>query len=146
MTDLPVKMCRVNKAAKLPSYATEGSVGLDIQTMVDVRLYPGQSMRVTTGVAVAIPIGYEAQLRPRSSTSGKSTLVHLGTVDGDFRGEMLLNLTYLGADGWYEAKAGERIAQMVIAPVPHVIPIEVESKEELGATERGDRGFGSSGV
>lgn len=140
-----VCICRVNPMAKLPAYATEGSVAVDIQTMVDVELFPGCCVRAPTGLAIALPDGYEAVVRPRSSRSGENLLVHFGTVDSDYRGEMLLNLTYVGNDV-FRCKAGERLAQLLVKPVPRIKWNEVATIEELGATKRGASGFGSSGV
>lgn len=145
-----VKICRVNKLANLPAYATEGAVGLDLQTMERIWMRSGRSRRVSTGVAIALPVGYEAQIRPRSSVSGKGLIVNLGTVDADYRGELMLNITYVGPPGEedypYEAEVGQRIAQLVIVPVPRVLFDEVDSVEELGSTARGDNGFGSTGA
>lgn len=139
-----VKFARVNPAAKLPAYATDGSVGLDLQTMTDIVLLPGASERAPTGIAIELPPGHEAQIRPRSSVSREGLLVHQGTCDTDYRGELKLNLTNVG-NKTFVAKAGDRIAQLVIVPVPRVEVVEV-GVGELSSTERGDKGFGSSGV
>ena len=150
MSEVVVKICRINPNARLPVYATKGSVALDVQTMIDFTLYPGQSKRVPTGIAIALPDEYECQLRPRSSGSGKGLLVHLGTVDTDYRGELMLNLTYIAEEGCFPppfvAKAEERIGQMVVTPVPRVVWEEVDSLAALGETERGAAGFGSTGT
>lgn len=146
-SEVRVKIFRCNPLAKLPAYATAGSVGLDLQTMEDVSLHPGESVRLPTGIMLELPTGYEAQVRPRSSVSGKGVLVNLGTVDSDFRGQVLLNVTFIGnPEHRFEATVGSRLAQLVIMPVPRVVFDEVSMAEELGVTERGAAGFGSSGV
>lgn len=138
-----LRVALINPAAKLPSYGTFGSVGLDLQTMQDIMLAPGESLRVKTGVAIDLLDGHEAQLRPRSGVSGKGALIHFGTVDTDYTGELMLNITNVGKQS-YEASNGERIAQMVIA---RAIRVSVEQVDyaTFKKTERGDKGFGSTG-
>lgn len=141
---VPVKIFRVNPKAKIPEYATAGSVAVDVQVMEDLFLLPQMSARVPSGIAIAVPSGYEAQLRPRSSASGKGLLVNLGTVDSDYRGELMLNVTNVGNES-FQANAFERIGQLLVLPVPRIVFAEVASQEELGATARGTGGFGSTG-
>lgn len=131
----------------LPSYATSGSAGLDLMAAVssDLRLAPMQRMLVPTGIAIALPEGYEAQLRPRSGLALKSGITLLnspGTVDADYRGEIKVLLINLGTDE-VNISRGDRIAQMVIAPVSQVGWNQVDS---LNNTQRSDGGFGSTGV
>lgn len=132
----------------LPSYATPGSAGLDLRAAVgggDVLvLPPGGRALVPTGLAVALPEGYELQVRPRSGLAvkhGVTVLNSPGTVDSDYRGEIQVPLINHG-DVAFEIRRGDRIAQAVIAAVAHVVLTEVE---ELPTTVRGDGGFGSTG-
>jgi dUTP pyrophosphatase len=148
MTSLSLKIRRVrdNQDLPLPQYQTEFSAGFDLRADVreDVILRPGERALVPTGLAVAIPIGYEAQIRPRSGLALKNgiSLVNTpGTIDSDYRGEIGVILINHGAEDFH-IKRGERMAQMVMAPVTRAHIVEVESLEE---TERGDGGFGSTG-
>lgn len=129
----------------LPSYATEHSAGLDVVSAEDVILAPGQRLPVATGFAIAIPHGYEVQVRPRSGLALKHgiTLANApGTIDADYRGELKVLLVNLGSDA-FEVKRGDRIAQLIPAKVQRAIFAEVD---ELDDTIRGERGFGSTGV
>lgn len=129
----------------LPSYATEHSAGLDVVSAEDVILAPGQRLPVATGFAIAIPDGYEVQVRPRSGLALKHgiTLANApGTIDADYRGELKVLLVNLGSDA-FEVKRGDRIAQLIPAKVQRAIFAEVD---ELDDTIRGERGFGSTGV
>ncbi|MDP1556707.1 MAG: dUTP diphosphatase [Hyphomonas sp.] len=132
----------------LPAYETSGSAGMDVRAAVPenapVILAPGARALVPTGLSVAIPEGYEIQVRPRSGLAAKHGLTCLntpGTIDSDYRGEIKVILINLGADA-FTIKRGERIAQLVLAPVTRLAWSEVE---ELGTTERGAGGFGSTG-
>lgn len=131
----------------LPSYATEDSAGVDLMAAVgsDVRLGPMQRMLIPTGLSIALPRGFEAQVRPRSGLALKSGITVLntpGTIDADYRGEIKVILINLGAEE-VNISRGDRIAQMVIAPVSQVKWERVESLDE---TARGAGGFGSTGV
>lgn len=129
----------------LPSYATEHAAGLDVVSAEDVILAPGQRLPVATGFAIAIPDGYEVQVRPRSGLALKHgvTLANApGTIDADYRGELKVLLVNLGGDA-FEVKRGDRIAQLVPARVQRAFFAEVD---ELDDTVRGERGFGSTGV
>ena len=130
---------------ELPAYET--AAGLDLRAAVRgaVTLEPGARLLVPTGLSVALPAGYEAQIRPRSGLALKSGITCLntpGTVDADYRGEVGVILINHGADT-FEIKRGDRIAQMVIAPVTQAQLVEVD---ELDETTRGVGGFGSSGM
>ena len=128
----------------LPSYATEGAAGLDIVAAEDVTLAPGQRHAVATGFAIAIPEGHEVQVRPRSGLALKHGITCLntpGTIDHDYRGEVKVILANLGTEP-FEVRRGERIAQLVPAPV---LRAQFSEVAELGATGRGTRGFGSTG-
>jgi dUTP pyrophosphatase len=128
----------------LPSYSTDGAAGLDVVAAEDLTLAPGARHAVATGFAIAIPPGYEVQVRPRSGLALKHGITCLntpGTIDCDYRGEVKVILANLGAEP-FEVKRGERIAQLVPAPVLRAEFVEVDSLDE---THRGAGGFGSTG-
>jgi len=128
----------------LPAYASEHAAGMDVVAAEDVTLAPGQRHALATGFAIAIPEGYEVQVRPRSGLALKHGITCLntpGTIDADYRGEVKVILANLG-DAPFEVRRGERIAQLVPAPVLQARFVE---QEELGATARGEGGFGSTG-
>lgn len=128
----------------LPTYATHGAAGLDVVAAEDLVLEPGGRHAVATGFAIAIPTGFEVQVRPRSGLALKHGVTCLntpGTIDEDYRGEVKVILANLGAEP-FEVKRGERIAQLVPAPVLKAQFLEVA---ELEATHRGAGGFGSTG-
>jgi dUTP pyrophosphatase len=128
----------------LPSYATDGAAGLDIVAAEDLTLVPGQRHAVATGFAIAIPAGNEVQVRPRSGLALKHGITCLntpGTIDSDYRGEVKVILANLGHEP-FEVKRGERIAQLVPAPVLRAEFAEVEALDDTG---RGGGGFGSTG-
>ena len=128
----------------LPAYATEHAAGLDVVAAENVTLRPGWRHAVATGFAIAIPEGYEVQVRPRSGLALKHGITCLntpGTIDADYRGEVKVILANLGT-AVVELARGERIAQLVAAPVQRAAFVEVE---ELDETARGEGGFGSTG-
>jgi dUTP pyrophosphatase len=132
------------KDLPLPSYATAESAGLDLRAAEVFTLRPGQWALVPTGIAIALPKGFEAQVRPRSGLAVKHGVTVLnapGTIDADYRGEIKVPVINHGSVDFAIAR-GDRIAQMVIAPVTIATLIEVDTLEE---TERGSGGFGSSG-
>ena len=132
------------KGFPLPEYATKNSSGVDLRSVDDILLLPGESASVGTGIRIELPEGYEAQIRPRSGLAvrnGVTVLNAPGTVDCDYRGEIRVLLVNLGKDA-FSVIAGERIAQLVVAPVSRVDWREVET---LCETERGEGGFGSTG-
>lgn len=128
----------------LPAYATPGAAGLDVVAAEALTLAPGARHAVATGFAVAIPEGFEIQVRPRSGLALKHGITCLntpGTIDSDYRGEVKVILANLG-DAPFEIGRGERIAQLVPAAVQRAAFAEVESLDETG---RGAGGFGSTG-
>ena len=132
----------------LPAYETEGAAGMDLRAAVPedapVTLRPGERQMIPTGLSMAIPPGYEVQVRPRSGLAAKHGLTCLnspGTVDSDYRGELKVILINLGAEP-FVVQRGESIAQMVVAPVTRGVFEEVEVLPE---TARGEGGFGSTG-
>lgn len=128
----------------VPSYATDGAAGMDVVAAEDLVLGPGARHAVATGFAMAIPPGYEVQVRPRSGLALKHGITCLntpGTIDSDYRGEVKVILANLGTEPFPIAR-GERIAQLVPAPVQRAVFAEVDSLDE---TSRGSGGFGSTG-
>lgn len=138
----------INKSKHpLPSYATNQSAGMDLRANIDgqIELQPLQRVLVPTGLFMALPAGYEAQVRPRSGLAinkGVTVLNSPGTIDADYRGEICVILVNLSSEP-FVITDGERIAQMVIARHEQADWCEVK---ELGATERGAGGFGHTGV
>jgi dUTP pyrophosphatase len=129
----------------LPAYATDGAAGMDVVAAEDLILAPGARHAVATGFAMAIPHGYEVQVRPRSGLALKHGITCLntpGTIDSDYRGEVKVILANLGGTPFPIAR-GDRIAQLVPAPVQRATLTEVDSLDE---TSRGAGGFGSTGV
>ena len=131
----------------LPSYATKGSSGMDLLAAIDepVCLSPGKTVLVPTGICVAIPPGFELQIRPRSGLAIKHGITVInapGTIDSDYRGEIKVGLTNLGQEP-FEIKRGMRIAQAVLSRVYRVLWQEAE---ELSRTDRGSGGFGHTGL
>ena len=129
----------------LPAYATSGAAGMDVVAAEDVVLAPGARHAVATGFAMAIPVGYEVQVRPRSGLALKHGITCLntpGTIDSDYRGEVKVILANLSEDN-FEIARGDRIAQLVPAPVQRASFAEVETLDE---TARGAGGFGSTGI
>ncbi len=127
----------------LPGYQTPHAAGVDLMadTGEPIRLRPGERVLVPTGLAVELPSGFEAQIRPRSGLAlrhGVTLLNSPGTIDSDYRGEVQVLLVNLGADD-FVIRRGDRIAQMVIAPVTRVVWRETD---ELAPTDRADGGFG----
>ncbi|WP_294192721.1 dUTP diphosphatase [uncultured Sphingomonas sp.] len=128
----------------LPAYATNGAAGMDVVAAEDIVLEPGTRAAVATGFALAIPTGYEVQVRPRSGLALKHGVTCLntpGTIDSDYRGEVKVILANLGRDS-FAVRRGDRIAQLVPAPV---LRAELALAETLDNTARGAGGFGSTG-
>ena len=129
---------------ELPEYATEGAAGMDVLAAEDVVLPPGGRHAVATGLAVAIPPGFEIQVRPRSGLALKHGITvpnTPGTIDSDYRGELKVILINHGEDA-FEIRRGDRVAQLVLAPVTRASWLKVD---ELDDTLRGAGGFGSTG-
>lgn len=141
-----VKITKLNPDAIIPTYAHPTDCGADVAAVAETKIEAGETKIVPTGLAVAIPAGYEIQIRPRSGLSLKSSLRVAnapGTIDADYRGEVGIIMTNTGETA-YVIDKGIKIAQMVIAPTPRIKWKEVESVEDLGSTERGAGGFGST--
>ena len=145
MTEILIK--RLSKDVPLPKYETEGSSGLDLaaNTNKQIKILPGKSQIISTGLAVAIPKNFEIQIRPRSGLAAKSQISVLntpGTIDADYRGELKVILINL-SDKVFVVEKGLRIAQMVLCPV---VKATLKEVTELENTERGSGGFGSTGI
>jgi dUTP diphosphatase len=142
MTELPMK--RLNDVATVPTRAYEGDAGLDLAASERVELGPGERAAVGTGLAVAIPDGHAGFVQPRSGLAARHGIAVLnspGLVDAGYRGELKVVLLNTDRDESFVVEPGMRIAQLVVVPVAMPVPTEVA---ELPASERGERGFGSS--
>ena len=145
MTEILIK--RLSNDVALPKYETEGSSGLDLAANTDkqIKILPGKSEIIPTGLAVAIPKNFEIQIRPRSGLAAKSQISVLntpGTIDADYRGELKVILINL-SDKIFVVEKGLRIAQMVLCPV---VKATLKEVTELENTERGSGGLGSTGI
>ena len=144
---LPIQIKRLDPRAKIPVRATEGSAGYDIGALLDapLTLLPGERTMIPTGLAIALPSNeYVALIYPRSGLAirhGIGFPNSVGVIDSDYRGELRVGVHNL-SDSPYTIEPGERIAQLIIAPVPAIEFIEAE---ELGETARSSGGFGSTG-
>jgi dUTP pyrophosphatase len=143
---VPLRVRRLSALMDLPSYQSAHAAGLDLHAALEepVVLEPGEIRRIPCGFAMAVPVGYEAQVRPRSGLAarhGISMPNAPGTIDADYRGEVQVPLINLGGEP-FTVERNMRIAQMVIAPVAHCA---VEIVEALDETARGAGGFGSTG-
>tara|TARA_B100000795_G_scaffold185803_1_gene141163 strand:+ start:665 stop:1105 length:441 start_codon:yes stop_codon:yes gene_type:complete len=145
MTKIQIK--KLSKSVSIPKYETSGSSGMDIAAHIEknITINPGEKTLVSTGFSIAIPRGYEVQIRPRSGLAAKKNITVLntpGTIDADYRGEIKVILINLGKEK-FVIENGERIAQMVVCPV---VRADLEVVKELPETERGLGGFGSTGT
>ena len=137
---------KLNPKAQIPSYKTTGSSGMDLIALIENKIVisPNKSALVPTGLSVAIPEDTEIQIRPRSGLAAKSSLTVLntpGTIDSDYRGELKIILFNHGKNDFI-VNNGDRIAQMILAPI---LKVEFEEVESLPETIRGSGGFGSTG-
>jgi dUTP pyrophosphatase len=152
MSDTTKPVCEFKKLPHaadlpLPSYESKAASGMDLRAALEdpVSITPGERVLVPTGLQMALPEGYEAQIRPRSGLAYKHGITMLntpGTIDSDYRGEVKV-LAINHGDQPFEISHGDRIAQMVIAPVSQVV---IREAQRLDATERNEGGFGSTGV
>jgi len=141
-----LRVKRMYPDARLPQRATEGSTGLDLFAYIKKsgRITLGEKPKlVGTGIAVEVPRGYDVQIRPRSGLSARGVVAALGTVDSDYRGELLVTMYTLGRGSSFEVRHGDRIAQLVISKLAD---LPVAEAEELSGTERGPQGHGSTGM
>lgn len=144
MIDVAIRRLRNAEGLPLPAYETAGAAGLDLRAAEDMTLKPGARGLMPTGLAIALPQGFEAQVRPRSGLAIKHGITVLnapGTVDSDYRGEIKVPLINHGEEDFVITR-GDRIAQLIVAPVTRIV---WQEKQELDDTARGAGGFGSSG-
>jgi len=137
---------KLNPSVQLPSYKTSGASGMDLMAFIEkpIELKPGKSCLVPTGLSVAFSKEYEIQIRPRSGLAAKKNISVLntpGTIDSDYRGELKIILFNHGSEN-FMINNNDRVAQMVLTPI---IKMELEEKNELPETIRGEGGFGSTG-
>lgn len=147
MKKVLIKKLEHGQDLPLPNYETIASAGMDIRAALEtpITLKPGDRTLIPTGLKMALPEGYEAQIRPRSGLAIRNGITMLntpGTIDADYRGEVKVIAINHGEED-FEIRHGDRIAQMVIAPVTQFPVVEVN---ELDETDRGEGGFGSTGV
>ncbi|MXP26640.1 dUTP diphosphatase [Altererythrobacter indicus] len=139
-----IKRLEHGEGLAMPAYATNGAAGMDVHSAEDLTLASGKTHAVATGFALAIPEGYEIQVRPRSGLALKNAVTvpnSPGTIDSDYRGELKIIMINHGTEA-FEIKRGDRVAQLLLAPVTRAVWEEVS---ELDDTERGTDGFGSTG-
>ncbi len=145
MMEIKLLVKRVSAAAKLPSYEHEGDAGLDLYAVEACEIGPGQRKLVPTGLSIALPKGFEAQVRPKSGLALKNGLTVLntpGTIDAGYRGEIGVIVINHGQQA-FKVEAGKKIAQLVVAKVEQAEVVEVQ---ELDLTSRNQGGFGSTGL
>jgi len=143
---LQLKVKKLHPEAMLPQRATKGATGFDLYACIERQgtlVLGRQPILVGTGIAIEVPQGYDAQIRPRSGLSSRGVGVVLGTIDSDYRGEVLITMYLLGVDSGFEVKHGDRIAQLVITRLADLPLVEVQI---LSATQRGEQGHGSTGL
>jgi dUTP pyrophosphatase len=144
MTQVAILRLAHGEGLELPAYETEHAAGMDLRAAEAAILPPGGRALVATGFAIALPHGFEAQVRPRSGLAAKHGVTVLnapGTIDADYRGEIKVILINHGAEA-FAIKRGDRIAQMIVAPVTQ---IKLSEQASLSDTARGAGGFGSTG-
>jgi len=144
-----LRVYKMRADAVVPRYKTSGAAGLDLAACLDTPLTigPGGAARVPTGLRIALPAGHEGQVRPRSGLAARHLVTVLnapGTIDEDYRGELQVLLVNHGSEAFTIA-SGDRIAQLIVAPVTQVEIAVVDEEAALGGTERGGGGFGSTG-
>tara|TARA_B100000963_G_C22590397_1_gene655191 strand:+ start:1045 stop:1485 length:441 start_codon:yes stop_codon:yes gene_type:complete len=144
---IKVLIKRLSKQVSLPKYETSGSSGMDLGANINdnIVIDPGKTVIIPTGLALSIPKGFEAQIRPRSGLAAKNKISVLntpGTIDADYRGEIKVILINLGSEP-FEIEKGLRIAQIVICPI---VKAQLQEVDDLNKTERGAGGFGSTGT
>tara|TARA_B100000085_G_scaffold194756_2_gene178571 strand:- start:305 stop:751 length:447 start_codon:yes stop_codon:yes gene_type:complete len=146
MVNVKIKVARVHPDAKMPTKGSEFAAGWDLYSLEDTEVPFRKSVKLRTGIHVEIPEGFEGQVRARSSLGSKGLILphSIGTIDADYRGELFVLMTWIGEGDSYLVHSGERIAQIVITPVPKV-SLEEVNIQDLGKTVRGDGGFGSTG-
>ena len=145
-SELNIPFAKLNPEARLPTQGSALAAGWDLYALEATVVPKGSSIMIPTGLACAIPEGWEGQIRCRSSLGKKGMILPngVGTIDADYRGELKVLATWIGQGESFTVGKGERVAQMLFAPVP-LVHIEEVEQHMLDSTERGDGGFGSSG-
>lgn len=140
---MKISVQKIDPSAKLPAYAYEGDAGMDLFSFENKILHPGDKIVVSTGIKIAIPAGFGGFVWDKSGIATKHHIKTMGgVIDSNYRGELKIALTNLGKES-YNIKKGEKIAQLVIKPVAEA---QIEETKEFNETERGEEGFGSSGL
>lgn len=145
--EVPLRVSLIRPDAKIPVRATPGSSGLDLYACLEgddsTMKIGADPVLVPTGIALEVPLEFDVQVRPRSGLTRQGVMVPLGTIDSDYRGEIFVTMYTIGTRGAHEVRHGDRIAQLVIAPLAtaQLVPVA-----ELSNTERGPGGHGSTGV
>ncbi len=144
--ELSVDFAKLHPDARLPTQGSADAAGWDLYALEETTVLRQKSSLIRTGLATAIPSGWEGQIRCRSSLGKKGMIMPngLGTIDSDYRGELMVLATWIGEGDAFVVAKGERVAQLLFAPVPKVTIIET-TVESLGTTTRGQGGFGSTG-
>lgn len=143
LDDMVLRVLKLRPNARIPERATPDASGLDVYACLDSPLTLGLAPQlVPAGVAIEFPAGYDVQVRPRSGLSSRGVGVAFGTVDADYRGELLVTMWTFGTLDAYELHDGDRIAQLVVA---RLAPVRIAEVDELTPSERGDGGHGSTG-
>lgn len=140
-----LKFKRIHPDAVLPEYAHESDAGMDVRSVDELTIFPGKRALVHTGLVMMLPPMYEAQVRPRSGLALKSGITVLntpGTIDAGYRGEVGVILANFG-DSEFKVSKGDKIAQIVVAPVTRAV---IEETDSIDETDRGEGGFGSTGL
>ena len=145
-----LRVYKMRADAVIPRYETSGAAGLDLAACLEdpVVISPGGTARVPTGLQIALPAGHEGQVRPRSGLAARHGITVLnapGTIDEDYRGEVQVLLINHGSSA-FTIQSGDRVAQLIVAPVSQVEIDVVDDEAGLGGTKRGRGGFGSTGV
>ncbi len=141
--NVPVRVKRLRPGARLPERATEGSTGYDLYACLDAPIVVGhEPVQVPTGIAIEIGAGFDVQIRPRSGLSSRGVVVTFGTIDSDYRGELLVTVHSLHYREPHEVNDGDRIAQLVIG---QALVMDMTVAEDLSQTARGAGGHGSTG-
>lgn len=142
-----LKIKKLHTDARVPQRATDGATGLDLFAYIKGEggrvILDEKPKLVGTGIAIEVPKGYDVQIRPRSGLSSRGIMVALGTVDSDYRGEVMVTMYTLGPNSSFEVKHGDRIAQLVVGKLAD---LPIEEAEDLSRTERGPQGHGSTGI
>lgn len=142
-----LKIKKLHSDARAPQRATEGATGLDLFAYIKQEsrrvVLEEKPKLIGTGIAVEVPRGYDVQIRPRSGLAAKGVVVAFGTIDSDYRGEVMVTMYTLGRDSGFELSHGDRIAQLVVSKLAE---LPIEEAKELSWTERGHQGHGSTGI